>query len=297
MQRPELLVGNPVHSLEKAVSSRLARCLALLLVFLPLLAEAQTKGIVTFAKLKDLEFINTYYDHGYGSLGTGPGPNYGLQFTANAQAIVSASKGGSGNFINDPNNYPVMFFQTGNNVTMTATNGLQTALWFYYSALQTGAFTVYTGPNATGTILASITLPTNNSGCTTYKLCVWTPIGIPLSAPAGSISFAGVADYLAIASIHMGSALPTSMVLTSSQNPSVQGEPVTFTATVTATGTVAVGSVTFKAGPKVVGVVPLINGVASVTVSSLKAGSTHISAKFEGAGFVNVTQGLTQVVN
>lgn len=277
--------------------SSCSRFIALLLLFLPMLSGAQTKGIVTFGNLKNLEFINQFYDGGKGSLGSGPGPNLGLQFTANAQTIVSASKGGSGNFINNPGGYPVMFFQTGDAVTMTATNGIGVALWFYYSALQTGKATVYAGPNGTGTILASITLPPNNSGCTTYKLCVWSAVSAPLSTTAGSITFAGVADYLAIGSIHLGSAIPTSMVLTSSQNPSVQGEAVTFTATVTATGTAPVGSVTFKAASQIVGVVPVSGGVASITLSSLKTGSTTISAKFQGSGFATVVKSLSQVVN
>jgi hypothetical protein len=279
------------------VSSSRIRILALFLLVLPALSAAQTKGIVTFGGLKNLEFINQFYDGGQGSLGSGPGPNFGLQFTANAQAIVSASRGGSGNFINNPGGYPVMFFQTGSTVTITATNGVQNAVLFYYSALQTGSATIYSGPNGTGTILASVTLPTNNSGCNTYKLCVWSAVGIPLSAAAGSISFAGVPDYLAIGAVHLGAALPTSMVLASSQNPSVQGEPVTFTATVTAIGAAPVGNVTFKARNKVVGVVPIVGGAATITVSSLKTGSTNIVAKFQGTGFANVTRSLVQVVN
>jgi Bacterial Ig-like domain (group 3) len=292
-----LQIRKPAYYLEKAVPSSQIRFLALFLLLLPTLAEAQTKGIVSFGRLKNLEFIDQFYNGGMGSLGSGPGPNFGLQFTANAQAIISASKGGSGNFINNPGGYPVMFFQTGTAATMTATNGVGVALWFYYSALQTGKATVYAGPNGTGTILASITLPPNNSGCTTYKLCVWSAVGVPLSTTAGSITFSGVADYLAIGTIHLGSAIPTSMVLNSSQNPSVQGEAVTFTATVTATGTVPVGSVTFKAAGQVVGVVPVSGGVASITLSSLKVGSTTINAKFQGTGFATAVKSLVQVVN
>lgn len=269
----------------------------LLLLTLSAASHAQTKGIVTFGHLKDLEFINQFYDGGTGSLGSGPGPNYGLTFTSNAQVIKSASQGGSGDFINNPGSYPVMFFQTGNVATMTATNGMQEAIWFYYSALQQGLVTVYSGPNATGNILASITLPVNNSGCTGYKLCVWSPVGIPLSTTAGSISFAGIPDYLAIDTIHLGSTLLDSITLTSSQNPSVSGEPVTFTATVAATGAAPVGSVTFKAAGKVLGTVPVSGGVASLTVSSLKVGSTVISAKFQGTGFTTIAKSLTQVVN
>jgi len=277
-------------------SSRI-RFIALFLLLLPTLSEAQTKGVVNFGRLKNLEFIHQFYNGGMGSLGSGPGPNFGLQFTANAQTIISASKGGSGNFIGNPGGLPVMFFQTGNSVTMTATNGVDVAVWFYYSALQTGSATVYAGPNGTGSILASITLPPNNSGCNTYKLCVWSPVAVPLNATAESISFAGVPDYLAIATVHLGSAIPTSIGLTSSQNPSVQGEAVTFTATVTATGTTPVGSVTFKAGNKVVGVVPVSGGVASITLSSLKKGSTQIIARFQGTGFATAGTSLTQVVN
>lgn len=277
-------------------SSRI-RFLALFLLFLPIPSEAQTTGVVNFGRLKNLEFIDQFYNGGTGSLGSGPGPNFGLQFTANAQTIISASKGGSGNFINNPGGYPVMFFQTGNPVTMTATNGVGIAVWFYYSTLQTGSATVYAGPNATGSILASVTLPPNNSGCNTYKLCVWSAVAVPLSATAGSISFAGVPDSLAIGPVHLGSAIPTSMVLTSSQNPSVQGEAVTFTATVTATGTAPVGSVTFKAAGHVIGVVPVSGGVASITLSSLKKGSTTINAKFQGTVFTTVGKSLVQVVN
>ena len=273
------------------------RFLALFLLLLPTLSEAQTKGVVNFGSLKNLEFIDQFYNGGKGSLGSGPGPNFGLQFTANAQAIISASQGGSGNFINNPGGEPVMFFQTGNTVTITATNGVNTAVWFYYSALQTGSATVYSGPNGSGNILASVTLPPNNSGCNTYKLCVWTTVAVPLNTNAGSISFAGVPDYLAIGPIHLGSAIPTSIVLTSSQNPSVLGQPVTFTATVTATGTTPVGNVTFKAAGQVVGVVPVSGGVASITLSNLKKGSTQINAKFQGTGFNTIGKGLVQVVN
>jgi hypothetical protein len=269
----------------------------ILVLLASVVSRAQTKGIVTFGSLKNLEYINDFYSGGTGSLGSGPGPNFGLQFTTNAQAIVSASKGGSGNFIHNPGGYPVMFFQTGRNVTITPTNGIQTGLYFYYSAIQPGVATMYAGPNGTGNILASITLTPNNTGCLTYKLCVWSPVGVPLTATAGSISFAGVPNYLAIGTMHLGFAVPTSMVLLSSQNPSVQGEPVTFTATVAATGTAAVGNVTFKAANKLVAVVPVVNGTASVTLSSLKVGSTQVSAKFQGAGFAAVVKSVFQVVN
>jgi len=274
-----------------------------LLIPLPLLLLAaqlwaQTTGIATFGGLKNLEFVNNYYNGGTGSMGSGPAKkNLHLEFTSNAQVIVSAAKGGSGNFINNPGGYPVMFFQTGTSVIINTTAGVTTGLWFTYSALQPGTATLYDGPNATGNILSSVSLTPNDSGCTTYKMCVWTPVGFPLTATVGSIRFSGVANYIAIGAIHLGAKLPTSTVLTSSQNPSVVGEPVTFTASVTATGAAPVGTIRFKTGNVIVGEIPVVAGTASITLSSLPAGSTRISAIFRGTGFVTSTAYLIQVVN
>jgi len=75
-----------------------------------------------------------------------------LEFTSNAQVIVSANKRGVGNFINNPGGYPVMFFQSGTSVVMNTTAGVTTGLWFTYSALQPGTATVYDGRDGAGNI-------------------------------------------------------------------------------------------------------------------------------------------------
>jgi Bacterial Ig-like domain (group 3) len=261
---------------------------------------AQTKGNVTFSGLKNLEFIQNYYNGGTGSFGSGPGPDYALTFTSNAQAIVSASKGGSGNFINNPGDTPVMFFQTGGNVTMSATNRVSVAILFYYSALQSGSVTVYDGSNGTGNILANIALNPNNSGCNTYKLCVWSPVGIPLSTAAGSIRFSGTADNIAIGKISLGNKLATKTFLASSAPlGSNQGQPVTFTATISCPGAVPAGTVTFRANNVLIGTpVTVVNGTASVTTTSLPAGTDLIDALFKGsASFTQSSASLQQVVN
>ncbi len=246
--------------------------LALLLLGLAAPLGAQTKGIATFGGLKNLEFINNYYNGGTGSLGSGPGKDLQLEFTGNAQAIVSGAKGGSGNFINNPGGYPVMFFQTGTSVVVNATAGISVGLWFSYSALQSGSVTVYDGPNGTGNILANISLSPNNVGCNTYKMCVWSPVGVPLTTNAASIRFSGVANFLGIGAIHLGVKIPTSTTLMSSLNPSVEGEAVTFTAAVSATGTAPVGTVKFLAGNTTLAEVPVVGGTASLTVTSLCSG-------------------------
>ena len=257
---------------------------------------AQTKGTVSFGGLKNLEFIDNYYNGGNGSMGSGPGKNLELGFTTNAQAIISASKNGSGNFIGNPGNSPVMIFGTGTNVVINATSGISTGMWFSYSALQGGTVTLYAGPNATGNVIASTTLTPNNVGCNTYKLCVWSPVGFPLSANVASIRFSGVANYLAIGTIHLGVKIPTSMTLVSSPNPSVQGQSVTFSAAVSATGAAPVGTVTFKKGGQVLGTVPVVVGTASLAVSTLPVGSNNIAAQFRGEGFGNRAASVVQIV-
>ena len=217
--------------------------IVLLIVFVAASLSAQTKGNVTFGGLKNLEFINNYYNGGTGSLGSGPPTkNFQLTFTTNAQVIVSAAKGGSGNFINNPGGYPVMFFASGTSVVINATAGISTGMWFTYSALQPGTVTIYSGANGAGTVLGSATLTPNNSGCTGYKMCVWTPISFPLTASVGSIRFSGPANFLAIGAIHLGVKIPTFIDVMSSANPAGLGDAVTFTASVSATGTAPVGT-------------------------------------------------------
>ena len=89
--------------------------------------------------------------------------------------------------------------------------------------------------------------------------------------------------------------------LVSSLNPSVVGQAVTFTATVSSTaGAPPNGEiVTFYNGSAVLGTAPLSGGIASLTTSSLSAGIFTITASYGGdANFAASTSpGLRQVVN
>jgi hypothetical protein len=93
----------------------------------------------------------------------------------------------------------------------------------------------------------------------------------------------------------------TTTTLVSSVNPSVVGQAVTFTATVSSTtGTPPNGEViTFKNGSAVLGTATLSGGMASLTTSSLPAGIFTITANYPGdSAFVASTSpGLRQVVN
>ncbi|HUY63076.1 MAG TPA: Ig-like domain repeat protein [Acidimicrobiales bacterium] len=93
----------------------------------------------------------------------------------------------------------------------------------------------------------------------------------------------------------------TTTTLSSSANPSVVGQPVTLTATVTSTGgTPSVGTVTFKNGATTLcSTVAVILGAATCTVSTLPPASNTISASYRGSGIFKSrnASNLTQVVN
>ena len=89
----------------------------------------------------------------------------------------------------------------------------------------------------------------------------------------------------------------TTVVLTSSLNPSISGDAVTFTAAVTP-GT-ATGNVAFKDGSTTLGTGTLSSGTATYTTSAMSTGSHSLTAVY--AGDVNhygcTSSTLTQTVN
>ncbi len=77
----------------------------------------------------------------------------------------------------------------------------------------------------------------------------------------------------------------TTTTLTSSANPAVYGQPVTFTATVSSLYSTPTGTVTFEDGNTVLGTVALSNGVAVFSTSTLPAGSNNITAVYSGDAY------------
>ncbi|MGH9643871.1 MAG: Ig-like domain-containing protein, partial [Terriglobales bacterium] len=89
----------------------------------------------------------------------------------------------------------------------------------------------------------------------------------------------------------------TTTVLTSSPNPSMLGEAVTFTAVVTPAPPDG-ETVTFKDFSKVLGTGLLKSGTAVFTTSSLQAGTPHIKAVYGGDRLLedSISNGVKQVV-
>ena len=84
-------------------------------------------------------------------------------------------------------------------------------------------------------------------------------------------------------SVLLGTAgVRTITALSSSLNPSSLGQAVTFTATVTSSGQMPTGNVTFRDGSKGLKTVLLSGGVATVTTAKLAAGTHQITAQYKG---------------
>jgi hypothetical protein len=95
--------------------------------------------------------------------------------------------------------------------------------------------------------------------------------------------------------------LTTIRLVGSSPNPSLMGDPVTFTAAISAPGGVPTGSVDFVEGRALIGKVLTSAGVATFSTNELKTGEHFITANFAGDATTNyigsTSKGLTQFVN
>ena len=163
------------------------------------------------------------------------------------------------------------------------------------TATNTVTATVGTGPNAQS-------LAITPDGAHVYVACFGANSISVIDTATNTVSATiGVGLSPVGVAIAPGPLNPTTTTLTSSPNPSLVGQAVTFTATVSSTaGTPPNGeTITFNNGLAVLGTAPLSGGTASLTTSSLSAGIYTITASYGGdANFAASTSpGLRQVVN
>ena len=120
-----------------------------------------------------------------------------------------------------------------------------------------------------GTAVANATTYTDTTaeadGVYLYRVTSWNEGG---SSPSNQIAVLG------------GTAAATSVTLTSDVEPSVLGDPVTFTATVSTT--LATGSVVFEVDGVPEPAQPVVAGEATFTTSSLSIGSHQVVAVYGG---------------
>lgn len=153
-----------------------------------------------------------------------------------------------------------------------------------------GGFPPYTFTLSQGNLPTGMTLAPNGqltgtptaSGGFTFTLAA-----TDLASCSGSQSY----------TVTVGKATTTT-ALTSSLNPSDFGQPVTFTATVTASSVVNSGTVTFMDGSASLGTDAVTNGQASFQTTTFSAGNHAITAVYGGDGNDNPSNSaaVTQVV-
>ena len=162
-------------------------------------------------------FINGFYNGGTSSDGTS-GPNYGIAFPTNAQAIClntigiscsNTSRGGQG----DPNSQlGALFFLSGDSTFLNAAAGFDTGLSFNYTAINVGgSINVWSGLNGTGSLLASLSLPVTTSGpCDGYGagFCPFFADGVGFAGTAQSVEFVGVSNQIVFDDVTFGSTTP-----------------------------------------------------------------------------------------
>jgi subtilase family serine protease len=146
-----------------------------------------------------------------------------------------------------------------------------------------------------GTTLATGTLSAGKATLVTAALAPGTHTITAIYA--GSANFTGSTS-TGVAEVTNATATTTKV--TSSLNPSTRGQAVTLTATVSAGayGT-PTGSVTFKNGTGILGIVNLVGGTATLSTSNLPGGANAITVVYGGnADYLTSTSAvLTQTVN
>lgn len=168
--------------------------------------------------------------------------------------------------------------------------------------------TVTAVPPATGTPTGQVTFqqgntllaqaPLNSSGAVSFSTS-------GLAAGSDTITATYASDFIfAVSSGNtvqtVGTNFATTTTLASSPNPSVFGQSVTFTATVTSSGGVPSGTVTFSQGSTVLAANVAVDGSghAAFNTSALATGTDTITAAFTGAtGWGNSSGNDSQVVN
>lgn len=158
------------------------------------------------------------------------------------------------------------------------------------SATPTGSITAYLGSTVLGT-------GTLSSGIATFATSQ-----IPAGTEPIIIKYSGDTNFNISETVTSDTVLQatTSSTMTSSNNPAVYGQPVTFSVTVTSTQGTPTGTVSFLDGTTTLATETLnSSGAASFTTSSLTIGNHSIRAVYSGSSNLatSTTSTITQVIN
>ena len=167
--------------------------------------------VLTFEGLLDSEGVDQFYDGGTGSLGSGPGTNFGIQFS-NAVAFIDSDAGGTGNFGGEPSPSTAITFLGASATTMNVAAGFDTGFSFFYSAIVApGVIRVWSDLDGTGTLLAELDLPLTPFGGAMDPTGAFSPFltfGVAFDGIAYSVDFAGTANQIGFDNVTLGSERP-----------------------------------------------------------------------------------------
>src|SRR5450631_3268957 len=171
----------------------------------------------------------------------------------------------------------------GQEVTFTVTVTVTT------NGIPTGTVTFKSG----GTALGTVSLTGNTASLSTSALTAGTRSITAVYSGDGTFKASTSPALKQVVDKY-----PSSTTIASSLNPSMVGQAVTFTATVTTNG-IPTGTVTFKSGGTALGTVSLTGNTASLSTSALTAGTRSITAVYSGDGTFkgSTSPALEQVVN
>jgi hypothetical protein len=158
------------------------------------------------------------------------------------------------------------------------------------NGIPTGTVTYFDGTTQIGTSTL------DGLGLTSFKISTLSVGSHNITAVyGGDTHFLGSTSNVVVQKVHYD----TKTSLTSSLNPSITGQSVTFTATVTATAGTPTGTVTFTEGSTILGTGTLSSGKATYTTTALSVGSHPITASYGGDSNndVSTSSMVMQVVN
>jgi hypothetical protein len=164
--------------------------------------HAQAVTVLTFEGVGNLIQVGNFYNGGAGG-------NLGISFGSSAVGLVDSDAGGTGNFGGEPSSSTALFFLTETAATMNVSAGFTTGFSFFYSApFDAGVVKIYSGLNASGSVLATLNLPmTPNNGAPdpTGTYSPFLPLGVTFSGTAFSVDFGGTAQIMGFDNITIGS--------------------------------------------------------------------------------------------
>lgn len=175
--------------------------------------------LLTFEGVGDLNAIGTFY-------GGGAGTNFGVGFSAPAQALVDSDADGSGDFANAPSPDTIMVLSAEPNAVMNHAAGFAGGLSFWYSSTSAAFVAVHSELDLGGVQLATAVLrPSNDDDCPvgpSGKFCSWNAVNLSFVGIARSVNFrspAGATGWDDIAFNSLGSVIERDLVLTPVPEP------------------------------------------------------------------------------